>query len=59
MACQASPTDSRQRVWDTRKRLEKCWTKDLKWELYPFELKEVSPELCLYVFPTQSISCML
>lgn len=44
----SSPTADKSRglAMDTRKRLEKCWTKELDWGLYPEYLKEVR---CFFV----------
>ena len=42
MATPASP-DCRKKdyCWTTKNRLEKCWSLDVNWDLYPLDLKEV------------------
>lgn len=48
----SSPTTDKSRglAMDTRKRLEKCWTKELDWGLYPEYLKEVWRVVSFYLF---------
>lgn len=42
MAGIGSPSsDLKLKAMDTRRRLEKCWTKDISWDLYPTVINEV------------------
>ena len=40
---------------ETRKRLEKCWSEDIDWNLYPESLKKVNTAACIIYIYVQGL----